>query len=253
MPWSFHTPTFYEAYFHWFFAFPVRSLEKLGEGRWAFCCGFLGCWRKIAAEYYSTAMAVQVIHGRGSKPLHRAKSVWVKGLNCCNWFTHQQQVRVGLQGCWGGGRGAGRDAGCREGRSAAQLRRLAQLAGLGSATQLSHLLQDEPAAGYPVLHHPGESPPSPFVGRAGPGRATAFTFSPFSWSTRKLTQPTHAGRGDAVSEGEHLHLPKACSHQQGWQSWQGRMNPSTACQTRLSWLRYLFTQYPRDRYVFLQF
>lgn len=52
----------------------------------------------------------------------------------------------------------------------------------------SHLLQNELAAGFPALRPPGEFPPSPctlgkpqgFVGRAGPGRAPAFTSSPFS-------------------------------------------------------------------------
>lgn len=60
----------------------------------------------------------------------------------------------------------------------------------------SHLPQDELAAGYPVLRQPGESPPSPLVGRAGPGRAVAFTFSLFSRANLGCHSPSTPGEAE---------------------------------------------------------
>lgn len=51
-------------------------------------------------------MVVQEIHGGGSKPLYRAKSIPVKVLSCCYGLTHQQQVRVSAAGLLRRRRGA---------------------------------------------------------------------------------------------------------------------------------------------------
>lgn len=102
----------------------------------AFCCGFLVCWRKTAAEYNSIAMAVQEIHGRERKPLHRTNSVSVKGLNCCHELTHQQQVRVSTEAAeevaeaLGGMQDPGKGGAWCVG---AQPRRLARLPGPGTS------------------------------------------------------------------------------------------------------------------------
>lgn len=56
--------------------------------------------------------------------------------------------------------------------------------------RVSPLPRDEPAAPYPALRHPGESPPSPFLGRAGPGRAAAVTFSALAEQLVSCHSPT---------------------------------------------------------------
>lgn len=179
-------PPFTKRIFTDFLPSQQNPLEKLGEGRRAFCCGLLGCWRKPSAEYPRTAMAGRDIEGGGSKPLYRAKSVSLKGRIAAPDFTHQQQVRVsaaglprGRQRRWEGGMRDPGKGGAR--RAGAQLWRLAQLAAPGGATRIITSAAGRAGSWAPYASSPRavSTLPLPLWGGQGRDEPLLSRFSPF--------------------------------------------------------------------------